>query len=157
MSMADGLHCEQCGVFLDGHVPGYPRRCAGCRPTDELPSIDTLDQAISAARDEGFTKVKAAKMLADEVVRLRGFVDSLPKKMADGVEASSAMTVYAVSPWSTVETLYVEDNLLFASTCFPNEESGADACRYPIGRCYSTLAEAEAAKGNPNESQVHHT
>ena len=26
----DGTLCEQCGEFLDGEAPGYPRLCKDC-------------------------------------------------------------------------------------------------------------------------------
>lgn len=29
--MVNGLICEQCGTFIDGREPGYPRRCADCK------------------------------------------------------------------------------------------------------------------------------
>lgn len=29
--MVEGLLCEQCGGFIDGEEPGYPRNC-GCEP-----------------------------------------------------------------------------------------------------------------------------
>jgi hypothetical protein len=44
------------------------------KPKTDFPDINTLDQAISAAKDEGFTSVKAAVMLANEVERLRGLL-----------------------------------------------------------------------------------
>ena len=28
----DGTFCEQCGVFIDGEAPGYPRTCEACEP-----------------------------------------------------------------------------------------------------------------------------
>ncbi len=28
--MLDGTLCEQCGEFLDGESPGYPRCCESC-------------------------------------------------------------------------------------------------------------------------------
>jgi hypothetical protein len=33
--MIDGTLCEQCGEFLDGESPGYPRSCTGCDPAQE--------------------------------------------------------------------------------------------------------------------------
>jgi hypothetical protein len=30
-AMINGLFCEQCGVFLDGEEPGYPRKCDNCQ------------------------------------------------------------------------------------------------------------------------------
>ncbi|MEW4368601.1 hypothetical protein [Paenibacillus kandeliae] len=29
--MLDGTLCEQCGEFLDGESPGYPRYCESCK------------------------------------------------------------------------------------------------------------------------------
>lgn len=26
-----GIMCEQCGVFLEGDAPGFPRRCECCQ------------------------------------------------------------------------------------------------------------------------------
>lgn len=26
----EGLLCEECGDFIDGEEPGYPRKCEGC-------------------------------------------------------------------------------------------------------------------------------
>ena len=26
----DGTVCEECGAFLDGAMPGYPRKCSDC-------------------------------------------------------------------------------------------------------------------------------
>lgn len=28
--MLEGVICEQCGVFIDGLAPGYPRCCEDC-------------------------------------------------------------------------------------------------------------------------------
>lgn len=28
--MVDGVLCQQCGVLVDGDVPGYPRYCEDC-------------------------------------------------------------------------------------------------------------------------------
>lgn len=30
--MIDGVLCEQCGIYIEGEPPGYPRKCDGCRP-----------------------------------------------------------------------------------------------------------------------------
>lgn len=35
--LLDGTCCEQCGVFLDGDSPGYPRLCGGCDPKRRKP------------------------------------------------------------------------------------------------------------------------
>lgn len=67
------------------------------------------------------------------------------RKAADGVIVHPGMTVFAVSPWKEIETLYVEDDLQFASTCFPSQERGADACKFPISKCYSTAQAAMLA------------
>lgn len=28
--MLDGFTCQQCGAFVDGEAPGYPRSCEDC-------------------------------------------------------------------------------------------------------------------------------
>lgn len=33
-AMISGLFCEQCGCYIDGEEPGYPRQCAGCQRDD---------------------------------------------------------------------------------------------------------------------------
>ncbi|MGL5717298.1 MAG: hypothetical protein ACRCX2_30075 [Paraclostridium sp.] len=32
-SMISGLLCEQCGILIDGDVPGYSRLCSDCQPS----------------------------------------------------------------------------------------------------------------------------
>jgi len=32
----DGTRCEQCGIFLDGDSPGYPRICSDCAEDAEI-------------------------------------------------------------------------------------------------------------------------
>ena len=36
MSMAEdilnGVFCEECGGYVDGEEPGYPRKCEDCKP-----------------------------------------------------------------------------------------------------------------------------
>lgn len=37
--MIEGILCEQCGVFLEGEPPGYPRLCGDCEkdvPVDRV-------------------------------------------------------------------------------------------------------------------------
>ncbi len=29
-AMLDGTLCEVCGSFIDGEIPGYPRKCEDC-------------------------------------------------------------------------------------------------------------------------------
>lgn len=29
-NLLSGLLCEECGVFIDGEEPGYPRLCEDC-------------------------------------------------------------------------------------------------------------------------------
>lgn len=31
-NMLIGLLCDQCGSFIDGTFPGYPRSCDDCKP-----------------------------------------------------------------------------------------------------------------------------
>jgi len=61
----------------------------------------------------------------------------------DNIRPTAAMTVYGVSPLNEVETLYVEDCLYYASTCFPTENMGASICRFPIIKCYANKEMAE--------------
>lgn len=34
--MINGLLCEQCGGFIDGEEPGYPRVCEDCEEEDDM-------------------------------------------------------------------------------------------------------------------------
>ena len=34
-AVLNGFLCEQCGVFIDGDEPGYPRLCAACENEKE--------------------------------------------------------------------------------------------------------------------------
>ena len=27
----EGMVCEECGVYIEGEAPGYPRKCEGCK------------------------------------------------------------------------------------------------------------------------------
>lgn len=31
-AMINGLFCQQCGAYIDGQEPGYPRNCDDCKP-----------------------------------------------------------------------------------------------------------------------------
>lgn len=31
-AMINGFYCEECGAFIDGKEPGYPRKCGSCQP-----------------------------------------------------------------------------------------------------------------------------
>ncbi len=64
----------------------------------------------------------------------------------DGVEVYASMTVYGISPWGDTETLYVEDDLEHASTCYVSEGSGgAASCRFDTAGCFSSTWAAEVA------------
>lgn len=30
-AMVEGLFCEECGAWIDGEEPGYPRKCDNCK------------------------------------------------------------------------------------------------------------------------------
>ena len=60
----------------------------------------------------------------------------------DHVRPQAAMTVYAISPYCELETLYVEDTLCRASTIFPSTEDGY--CVYPITQCFACKGLCEA-------------
>jgi len=32
-----GFLCEDCGAFIDGKVPGYPRKCQDCKAERKKP------------------------------------------------------------------------------------------------------------------------
>lgn len=36
-AMINGLFCEQCGSYIDGNEPGYPRKCSDCKPKRKKP------------------------------------------------------------------------------------------------------------------------
>ncbi len=67
-------------------------------------------------------------------------------RLKDGVIAQEGMTVYGMSPWGELETLYVEPDTKFASTIFPSDDSGAAHCRFLTANCYSDRWAAEVAK-----------
>jgi hypothetical protein len=35
-ALINGLMCEQCGIYLDGDQPGYPRCCEDCAKADPV-------------------------------------------------------------------------------------------------------------------------
>ena len=57
-------------------------------------------------------------------------------KTRDGHTVSSTDTVYTLSPWGELETLYVEDDLIHASTTFASERSGASHLRSTVASCF---------------------
>ncbi len=77
-----------------------------------------------------------------------GYEECACPRTADGVLAQPAMTVYAVSPWNEIETLYVEHGLERASTIFPYDPSAAH-CSFPTDKCYADKEAAEAAANTP--------
>lgn len=96
-----------------------------------------------------FVSSNAEKLRAESILRLKRVqeLEGFLCRTIDGVRVKSAMTVYCVSPWREIETLYVEDDLVYASTCFPAEggrEIRADACRSPVCWCYADRTAAEA-------------
>ena len=42
--LLDGVLCGQCGDVLDGHSPGHPRLCGGCRRREEDWERDPIDE-----------------------------------------------------------------------------------------------------------------
>lgn len=96
-----------------------------------------------------FLRGSVAELRAESTQRLKRVeeLEGFLARTIDGVRVKPAMTVYCVSPWREIEVLYVEDDIVYASTCFPAEggrEIRAAACRSPVCWCYADRTAAEA-------------
>lgn len=65
---------------------------------NDFPEINTVSQAVSAAIDELFTNMKAAMLMAEEILRLQAIVDKLPKD-ANGVPVVPCVDQMYLHDW----------------------------------------------------------
>ena len=56
----DGTVCESCGEFLPGPAPGFPRYCAGCRPSIERPALKKAADGVGPLSSKDIKWLKAA-------------------------------------------------------------------------------------------------
>jgi len=115
----------------------------------DYPDITTVEQAISAARDEGFTSMAAAKLLADEVLRLRGVVGWLPKTRDGAVRRPGSSAFYVARFGEIVEVRVCCLRWLLHHDRWEAVVVGHwDGVKHleHLSDCYSTREAAEAAR-----------